>query len=396
GFPVAVPPPPNGPTFDPNNYCLTTKPHLTEPPPNDPSKFNFVDYGSISAPVLANLEGRTDGGMDIVQAAANGCVYVMKPDGTEVPGWPIHPNINMSDPNPANRNNGNLLKIAATPAVGSLKGDGQLNVVVGTEEVTGSAPNTAGRIYAFSSSGQLLPGWPVSPTSIAASGVPTVATGVISSPALVDAAHDGTLKVADGVFLGGTDASHPVNLYNADGTTFSTLKTTVQGAGGTETDPTNAFGFGITQTVAGTVGGSLAVVTGGLSPALATDTTAAPGKKPQFQHLVGAWDASTGNPITTFPRQIEDWQFLSGPVIADVKGDGSHQVITGSGGYMVHAFDPAALTPTISNLSTSLSSYQHYPEPTGFPLFTGGYITSTPAAGHLTPGGPGSVAVAQP
>src|SRR5207253_6941231 len=176
GFPVQVPPAPNGPAFDPNNYCLTTKPHLTEPPPNDPSVFNYVDYGSISAPVLANLEGRTDGGTDIVQAAGNGCVYALKPNGTEVTGWPVHPNSGTS----------NFLKIAATPAVGSLRGDGQLNVVVGTEEVTGSAPTTTGYIYAYSSSGQLLTGWPVKPTSIAAAGVPTVATGVISSPALVD------------------------------------------------------------------------------------------------------------------------------------------------------------------------------------------------------------------
>lgn len=378
GFPVAVPPPSNGPAFSASNYCGTTHPYGFAT--------RYADYGSIASPVLADLEGT--GKLDIIEAAGNGCVYALRPDGTAVPGWPVHPNDAQLEP----------YKIAATPAVGSLNHDGHLDVIIGTEEVAGSLPNTSGRIYAYGPDGKLLPGWPVKPTSLSAGGVPTVASGIISSPALADFKSDGKLEVADGVFLGGTDPQHPVNTYNPDGSTMSTLGTNQPGLGSNESDPSQAFAFGVTQTVIAKLANSLDVVSGGLSTTLAVDAAAAPGKKPQLQHLVGAWDATTGNALPTFPRQIEDWQFLSGPAIADVKGDGSEQVIEGSGGYMVHAFDPAAspnpaINATPNNISTSLSRYADYPEPAGFPINTGGYITSTPAVGQMTRGGPVSVVV---
>ncbi|HEV3230621.1 MAG TPA: hypothetical protein VG245_00055, partial [Candidatus Dormibacteraeota bacterium] len=378
GFPVGVPPPSNGPPASASDYCGTTHAYGYAT--------RYADYGTIAAPVLGDLEGT--GRKDIVIAAGNGCVYALRPDGTPVPGWPVHPNAAAKEP----------YKIAATPALGSLSGDGRLDVIVGTEEVSGSVPNTNGYLYAYGPDGKLLPGWPVTPTSLSAAGVPTVASGIISSPALADPAGDGKLRLAGGVFLGGTDQQHPVNTYNPDGSTYSTLQTYLKGLGSNETDPSGAFGFGVTQTAVGRLGGatSLSVVSGGLSPLLVADTAAAPGKKPQFDHLVGAWDMTSGSAVATFPRMIEDWQFLSGPVIADVKGDGTRQVIAGSGGYWVHAFDPTVtadptINSTTNNVSTTLQRYADYPEPAGFPVFTGGYITTTPAVGQLTRGGPVSL-----
>ena len=60
-------------------------------------------------------------------------------------------------------------------------------------------------------------------------------------------------------------------------------------------------------------------------------------------------------------------------------------MIEGSGGGFLHAFDPAS--PPVgaqNNLSTSLSRYADGAEPSGFPVFTGGYITSTPTVGQLS------------
>ena len=71
-------------------------------------------------------------------------------------------------------------KIIATPAVGSLNREGKLDVIVGTEEHSGNL----GRIFAFGPDGKLLTGWPVRPSSLSASGVPAVATWIISSPVL--------------------------------------------------------------------------------------------------------------------------------------------------------------------------------------------------------------------
>jgi subtilase family protein len=395
GFPVQVPPisqyanPPQpshpinpSPPF--GNQCTDKHPATSDQ--------RYSDYGSIAAPVLANLEKRTDGKLDIVEAGANQCIYVLGPDGSLLGSVYANDPTTNADSRPA--------KVADTPAVGDINGDGDLDIVVGTEEIQGSTGNTSGRMYAFDGftlatthTASPLPGWPVSMPSLAASGVPAVATGVISSPALFPStAGNGTLQTASGVFLAGSDSAHPAFTINANGSRGTILQTNAPGAGSNFTD--SPFLWAVAQTAVGQLGSSAnAVVTGGLSTQIATDTAGPPGKKPGFQHALGAYDPSTGAALSTFPRQIEDWQFLSGPAIADVKGDGTHQVIEGSGGGFVHAFDPAA-TPTGSpnNLSTSLSRYADAAEPAGFPVFTGGYITSTPTVAQLSR--TGQVAVA--
>ena len=407
GFPVQVPPvsqyseppqpsspsndsPPAGDQFG-GNQCTSSHPATSDQ--------RYSDYGSIAAPVLANLEKRTDGKLDIVEAAGNQCVYVIGPSGTVLGN--VYPNDPATSFNASGSGPNRPAKIAATPAVGDIDNDRDLDIVVGTEEVQGSIPNTSGRMYAYDGytlatthTATPLPGWPVTLPSAAAAGVPTVATGVISSPALFPStANDGTLQTATGVFFAGTDSAHSAFTINANGSQGTVLQTNAPGAGSNFTDP--PFLWAVAQTAVGQVGStSNAIVTGGLSVEIASDTAGPPGKKTGFQHAVGAFDPSTGAAVPTFPRQIEDWQFLSGPAIADVKGDGTRQVIEGSGGGFLHAFDPAS--PPVGapdNLSTSLSRYADGAEPSGFPVFEGsGYITSTPAVGQLSR--TGKVAVA--
>src|SRR6185437_16073823 len=142
-----------------------------------------------------------------------------------------------------------------------------------------------------------------------------------------------------------------------NGSQATILQTNAPGAGSNFTD--SPFLWAVAQTAVGQLGSTAkAVVTGGLSTQIATDTAGPPGKKPGFQHAIGAYDPSSGAAVSTFPRQIEDWQFLAGPVIADVKGGGggTRQVLEGSGGGFLHAFDPAsAPVGEPNNLSTSLS-----------------------------------------
>src|SRR5207253_291855 len=58
----------------------------------------------------------------------------------------------------------------------------------------------------------------------------------------------------------------------------------------------------------------------------------------------------------------------------------------------LHAYDPNGTPGSSVGLSTSLSQYTDFSEPAGFPVFEGGgYITSTPAVGQLTRGGPVTV-----
>ncbi|MEA2399313.1 MAG: cell wall-associated protease, partial [Thermoleophilaceae bacterium] len=367
GFPVAIPPrptfvAPHGGTAPGTSadWCRRSHPAVYGQ--------RYSDYGAISAPVLADLNG--DRRLDIVSAQSNQCVYAVSGRGKVQ--WAASPNDTHADTS----------KIADTPAVGDLDGDGRPEVVLGTGEVAGSIPQTTGRLYALDGrTGKLKPGWPVTLHSLAGNGVPTVAAGVVSSPVLFPATGGKGLEVGGGMFLQG-DNANPVHTYRADGSPVATLDMTSSGSGSNTTDTPSHWAIG--QAAVGAIGGSQhAIVTGTLGNSVATDTALDPSKKPQFQHAVGAWDTASGQPIGTFPRQIEDWQFLSGPVIADVKGDGSEQVIAGSGGGYVHAFDPAA-GGSHPNFSTSLSPYSDRDEPAGFPVQTGGYITSTPAVGQLS------------
>ena len=72
---------------------------------------------------------------------------------------------------------------------------------------------------------------------------------------------------------------------------------------------------------------------------------------------------------------LEDFTFFNSQAIADLNGDDYPEVLTGSGGYFLHAFDGCGR------------------EPRGFPKFTGQWITPTPAVGDLDGDGTLEVAV---
>jgi len=86
---------------------------------------------------------------------------------------------------------------------------------------------------------------------------------------------------------------------------------------------------------------------------------------------LGGWKVGTGESprpepmLAGYPRRMEDLMIWARPAAADVDGDGSEEVLMGSGGYLLHAFAGAG------------------GEAEGFPKFTGGWIFSAPATGDL-------------
>ncbi len=99
---------------------------------------------SYSSPVLADLDG--DGIREIVVGdhsltAGNGAVHVLKNDGTLLDGWPRY----------------TAQWIYGPPAVGDIDGDGNPDVAVGDQVLSG-AP--ASRVYAWNAAGNNLSGWP--------------------------------------------------------------------------------------------------------------------------------------------------------------------------------------------------------------------------------------------
>ena len=66
---------------------------------------------------------------------------------------------------------------------------------------------------------------------------------------------------------------------------------------------------------------------------------------------------------------VPDWQFFMNPAVIDLDGDGHPEVLNGSGGYLLQAFNYKGK------------------QPDGFPKMLGGWIISSPTVGDLTGNG---------
>lgn len=329
-------------------FPVATDPAFSRP--EDRGEKNVVDRGIAGAPVLADLDG--DGVLDIVVGAMDQHLYAWKGDGRPVAGWPVL----VRDPQNAEPVGA---RIVSTPAVGDLDGDGKMDVVVGTNEVYG----TSGRLYAFRSDGTLRPGWPVRVPSFSPQGpdvLPLVGQGVPSAPALADVEGDGKLEVGIAAVAG------PVVLYRADGRRLRTLKSARKdfGPGSRATDGPSLSA--ITSGAFGDIDGDgrldFAAGTAGFRAAL---TELLNGVRIPYEHHLSAWSATTGDYLSAFPVPVEDFQFFLSPAIADIDGDGRPEVITGTGGYLVHAVNALGR------------------EPRGWPKFTGHWLAASAAVGDI-------------
>jgi hypothetical protein len=90
-----------------------------------------------------------------------------------------------------------------------------------------------------------------------------------------------------------------------------------------------------------------------------------PATRVEFEHLVGGWDAASGQWLDAWPRPIEGWTIVAGPALADVDGDGAAELIAGSSGNVLHAFR------------------EDGSEPGGWPKDTAGWLLAAPAVGDV-------------
>ena len=231
--------------------------------------------------------------------------------------------------------------------------------MVGTNEIYGRT----GRLYAFRNNGALRRGWPVNVPSLNPEGpdvLPLVGQGVPSAPALADVDGDGRLEVAVAAVAG------PVVVYRADGRRLVKLKSGRQDFGPASPAKDGPSLSAITSGSFGDVDGDglpeFAAGTAGFRAAL---TELLNGARFQGEHHISAWDPRTGNYLDAFPIPVEDFQFFVAPAIADIDGDGNAEVITGTGGYLVHAYDRFGR------------------EPQGWPKFTGHWLAASPAVGDV-------------
>jgi hypothetical protein len=350
---------------------LPQDPSMTSTPPcMDPG--HKWSRGAYASPVLADFDGNH--GLEIVQAAFDGNIYVWHGDGTALSGFPVA--IHGSNVNSYNR-------IMTTPAVADFNGDGIPDLATGSNEEIG-AGGGAGNYYLVDGRGMNAPGgpylphWPISMVSLHI--FPVVAEGTDSSPAIADftgSGHPEVLFQGNGAppFILPADPgeqhfpSDPPNrlpVYDTDAGRQVGL------------DPTSLFGPGTKAFYPDTMfplfshpsvgdldqdGVPDIIMTGGSLSLVGSLEGGHPGGA--AQDLAAMWSGATGHMFYGAPVPIEDFTFLVNEAVADINGDGYPEVILGTGGYNVRAFDACGC------------------EAKNWPKFTDSWLIATPAVGDI-------------
>jgi len=326
--------------------------------------------GFFGAPVIADIDA--DGQKEIIAGAIDGHIYVFNGrDGTLRPGFPAR----LFERNAGKENfHGEII---TTPAVADLDGDGILEIVSASNSIYYDARRSrpdkladrfrgllvnvlsqvsGGQIYihALRHDGTPMPGWP---TAIPAA-LPDILPYIGPSHAVAVADFDGDGN--DEVVASGTSVN--VHIIDGDGSIIRILQSRVDGKGLLTNWVMNMFEYPVVGEIHPQDG--LEIVKGGLDLAGVVNLVIS-GQNLAFDHRIQMWNARRGRYISGYPRPIDDYQLLSTPALADLNGDGYSEVLVGSGGYLIHAFDYRGR------------------EIDGFPKFTGGWVYSVPAIGDI-------------
>ncbi|MGB2940137.1 MAG: S8 family serine peptidase [Candidatus Dormiibacterota bacterium] len=353
-------------------------------PVSNENKHNHQQRGVSASPALGRLDDAHPGQLDIVVGALDQRVYVWRPDGVFLPSFNSgHPKL-LAD---TSQNPTSFAQITSTPAVGNLLGDGHQQIVVPTTEfyaaktadfntllntmtgnttsipanlianaVQGLGVGNSNRTYALDRGGHILSGWPVATVGLA----PDALAPVGPVPALLGDFGSGPRAVLS-LFTG------PVNIVKANGVIDEGLAPNHGAASGVSpasgTVSLNALGHGALGDLGSGLG--LGIFEGGITANALVDDVLV-GQNFPFDHDLSAWNPLTGQMYPAFPQPMEDYQAFVEPAVAPVGGTlGSASVISGSGLYLVHAYDIAG---------------QDAPN---FPKFTGGWANQAPALADL-------------
>ncbi|MDP3216284.1 MAG: S8 family serine peptidase [Deltaproteobacteria bacterium] len=323
--------------------------------------------GMFGDPVLADLDG--DMRPEIVFGAFDGKVYALDSmTGMVKSGFPVV--VTFPEPNTA-RN-----RVFGSVGIGDMDGDRRPDIVsVSSEGLNGD--NNLGAVYVIygdgnnHAGGPFHPNWPIPYLSF--NFFPLVGEGVSSSPAIADLDGDGRDELA---LVGtgnavvtlarGVQPPHVARPSPQSLATVVPVRTAMRGRlTNVETSQVSfipAFSLGSFGDM--TNDGVPDYVITGASLNLAINL-AGGGRAFPIEHLAAAFNGRDGNSLPGFPRLIEDYTFFFNPSIADVGGDAYPEVIIGTGGYYLHAFDGCGR------------------EPETWPKFTGQWIIANPAVGDL-------------
>jgi hypothetical protein len=323
--------------------------------------------GFLAAPALAHLEGFAKK-PDIVQPSLDGHLYAWKANGTPVKGFPVA----LVDPAEAAAGHQIIAESINDPAIGDLNGSGHDDVVVASNEVygagepggdvsfsgvTAAAAGSSGRLYAIDgATGKIMPGWPVAMPGIIQDVLPLVGPGQDAAIAKIGGQTTIVASVTGGA----------LEELSTTGEVLRTMQQTGSqafGAASDATDRTGALNLFESASVGDLLGtGTPDVVKYELSLAQAANLLLV-GQNFPYNHLIGAFDGSSGVPLPAYPTVTDDYQFLSANNVAKVDPNlPTNQIVAGTGLGLLHAYDGA------TGLDVS-----------GFPKQTGGWLAA-PAA----------------
>ncbi len=351
GWPVGLPEVPSGDTL---RMGPTSPEHV-------------VERGIVAAPVLSDLDA--DGSLEVVIAAFDGHLYAFRHDGSDQPGFPVEVVAPQLWMDAADARPGRLFTV---PAVGDADGDGIPDIAVGSNEV-GSDKST-GAVHLVHGDGNMHAGgpehdnWPIRVDSFNL--LPLVGEGVTSPLAMADVNGDGRPDIAMAGAAGRITVADAMQPPRPMGEEITALVIMDSNHRGRLSDVTDTVDKPLLNTFAAGAFGDIdqdgvpEFITGGAGLKLAANLAGGYANEP-FSHQVGTWSTTNGRMLPGFPRRIEDYMFFVNPSAADVTGDGYPEVVLGSGGYYVHAWDACGR------------------EAEGWPKFTGQWITSSVALGDI-------------
>ena len=309
--------------------------------------------GATAPPVLADLDG--DGTLEIVQAGWDGRIHVWHPDGKRMKGWPVRVRMPAGDAPPSGYSRVEDQKIDLPPAIGDIDGDGKPELVVRSQymDIVGDGLQPAPRtnLFAYEADGKPVPGWPVAVQGIIGyyGSAQEFITEGSSIPSLADIDGDGKdeIAVSPGIFS-------PVTVLRGDGSTDTTYGPVPGATLALFANPTVAS---LTSVLNGNLpddtpvsfttsgafgrfgpGGQLTYAEPGSGAASVAGSLLLTGSGININNYARAYDAATGATLPGFPAKLQGLDFLSGPTIADVTGDGEPELLLGGDSSAVHAY----------------------------------------------------------
>ncbi|MEA3475984.1 MAG: VCBS repeat-containing protein, partial [Candidatus Cloacimonadota bacterium] len=153
----------------------------------------YIDGGVACIPAVGDVDN--DGIPEIICAAHDRNLYIFKPDGTIMNGWPQQPF------------NGNANYWSTSPILADLTGDGFLEIIAPASG-NYTTPQPTG-LYVYKYDGSVLDGWPRQFPDI-----------TMCPPSVADLNNDGSLEIICGCH-NTYQSNNTIYIYNAKGEYFS-------------------------------------------------------------------------------------------------------------------------------------------------------------------------------